>query len=69
MPEQRDQTRRPDSKPESVVAIIPASAGLPTRSWWIEARTWGEFSRSAQIERQRMTHSKFGRTPSPTMEG
>lgn len=49
-------------KPENVIAILPATAGLPTTSWWTEPRTREEFGAAAAQERARMSESKFSRT-------
>jgi hypothetical protein len=46
---------------EHVINAVPIRAGLPTGSWWTEARTREEFDAAAAREGKRMASSKWGR--------
>jgi hypothetical protein len=52
--------RRQAAKYATPIAIVPASFGMPDRSWWTEPRTREEFDQAAARERERMRDSKFG---------
>jgi hypothetical protein len=47
---------------EQPIAIQPASAGLPDRSWWADpAVSWDEFTDRAKDAAVRMKESRLGR--------
>lgn len=49
--------------------VPPAAAGLPTRSWWTEARDREEFDRLAREEQERMRLAGFARRRGPLHGG
>ena len=48
--------------------ITPAAGGLPTGSWWLEARSREAFAAKVSDEAKRMAESKFGRVMNPIQE-
>lgn len=58
---QRANTQAYRDRPDHVVAILPANAGVPTSSWWTQPRSREEFRTAVEQERSRMAESKFAR--------